>query len=96
MFSRVVDRRHAALVGLLTLVFTQGVAVQGTHDLLRRVAENYKNLKSFEVVGHLTATIPDSELRIWVEALDAMASRDFAPPGSTILRYGEARSFRGV
>lgn len=86
------------LVGT-ALALSVVVALAGAndgHDLLDRVAGHYRNLRSFETVGHLTAVVPGTDLRIRVEARDAWANRSFAPAGSSIFKYGEAQSFGNV
>ena len=84
---------HASWVAVLVLSFTPMAAAQDPSNLLRRVAENYHTVRSFEIAGRLTTTIPGTELRIQIETVDAEAGRSFVPTGSTIMKYGEGQRF---
>jgi hypothetical protein len=44
----------------------------------------------------LVATIPGSEIEIRVETVEAEADHSFAPPNSSLVKYGEAKQFRKV
>ena len=87
---------HKTWAAVLIFVFSTMAASQDALDLVRRVSENYHNLRSFEFAGHLTATIPGTELLMHVDTVDAEAGRSFVPEHSPVLKYAEALSFRTV
>jgi peroxiredoxin len=85
-----------AISAAALFVFNTIAASQRPLDLIRQVAQSYRNLRSFEVEGHLITTVPGSAFQIRVEALDAEAGHSFVPENSSLLKYAEARNFRKV
>jgi hypothetical protein len=49
---------HKTWVTVLIFIFGTTTVAQGDLDLVRRVSENYHNLRSVEFGGHLTVTLP--------------------------------------
>ncbi len=64
-------------------------------ELVRRVADNYQRLKSFEFTGHLITTIPGTEFQFRTNTRDAEAGQSFLPKHSSRLKYGEAVQYHG-
>jgi peroxiredoxin len=77
---------------LISLLGTIAVA-QEDLALLRRVADNYRALKSFEFIGHLSSTIPGTDLQFRVPTKDAEAGSIFVPKHTQLLKYGETVEF---
>jgi hypothetical protein len=70
-------------------------SAQAPVDLLRRVSENYQNLRSFEFVGHLTTTIPGTKVQMHFGTANAEAGSEFVPADSVVRKYGEGFMFTG-
>ena len=64
-------------------------------ELVRRVADNYQRLKSFEFTGHLITTLPGTEFQFRTNTRDAEAGQPFLPKHSSRLKYGEAVQYHG-
>jgi peroxiredoxin len=62
------------LLSVLTLLLWVSDAPQS--DLIQQVSDNYHSLSSFEIAGHLTATISGTELQMRVGADDAYAGKE--------------------
>jgi peroxiredoxin len=89
--------RKMVTIQLLALSFLfHSSTDRSSADLLTRVSENYRNLRSFEFTGSLTATIPSATLRIEVQTVSAEAGAEFIPEPTPVLKYREAQSFRAV
>jgi peroxiredoxin len=83
---------HKTWVAILIFIF--GVTVsQSEFNLLLRVSENYHNLPSFEIAGHVTATIPGTELQASIETVDAGVGQSFVPEHSSALKHREVQRF---
>jgi peroxiredoxin len=87
--------RRTYLTALVCLLGTATFA-QSSVDSVRRISENYHNLRSFEITGHLTVTIPGTKLQLRVDTIDAEAGHSFVPEHSVVFKYGETLSFHGV
>jgi len=65
-------------------------------QLLHQVSENYRQLRSFEFAGHLTSTIPATEIEVRVETVDAEADHSFVAQNSLLVKYPETKKFSNV
>jgi peroxiredoxin len=65
-------------------------------QLLHKVSQNYGHLRSYEFIGHLTATIPDTRARVRIETVDAQADHSFVPENSSLVKYREAKQLSKV
>ena len=86
---------RAFWVLVFTLSFYSVAAAQNPLEVLQRVSETYHNLRSFEFDGHLTTTMPGTELQMRFATANAEAGSDFIPTNSTVLKYGEDFPPRG-
>lgn len=90
---RLFDR---SLLALAFIWITSTGSPPDAAHLLHQVSESYRHLRSFEFDGHLTATIPDTEIEVSLETADAEADHSFAPQDSSLLKLGEAKQFGKV
>jgi peroxiredoxin len=84
---------------LIAVAFIGIALANSTPDpiqLLHRVSENYRHLRSFEFAGHIITTIPGSEIQVRLETVDAEADHSFVPQNSSLVKYAESRVFRKV
>src|SRR5262249_23424801 len=71
--------RRLFQVAVVALVAVFIASAQDAVNLLKRTAQNYHNLRSFEVIGHLSAVIPGTRLVLHVQAINAAAGPSFVP-----------------
>ena len=83
-------------VAVLIFVLGPTTLAQGDLDLIRRVSENYHNLPSFEIAGHVTAMIPGTELQMRIDTVDAGTGYSSVPEHVAVLKNREAEEFSNV
>ena len=67
---------------VLVLVFSVSMGAQSPEQVLRKTAQFYQDLDSYEIKGHLTTTIPESTWSFQIETISVAAGKKFVPPGN--------------
>jgi peroxiredoxin len=86
--------KHLCQAAMVALLVASPTFAPDASVLLDRVSKNYRDLRSFEFYGHLTAVIPDTKLVFYVQTADAAAGPGFVALHREASKRFEAHSFR--
>src|SRR5215472_13012668 len=78
---------------LAMVFFSSALFAQSLQELLRKTADNYRKLDSFEMRGHLTSAMPGASWSFRCDAVTAAAGPKFVPPESPWPSFDNARKF---
>jgi peroxiredoxin len=78
------------LLIVLALFFGSPADSPDPTQLIHQVSEKYSALRSVELSGHLTAAIPDTEVKMTVDALYAEADHSFLPSDINLVKLASA------